>query len=68
MSEDLNTANIQRLADALKALRKEHHELADKVSSLQNTVTMQQTEMQRLRQQVAIIRATTIGGGPTSVS
>lgn len=66
MSEQNNTNNIQRLAEAAKIQRAEYDKQHQKIVSLEHKVTTLSQEVQQLKTMVAIMSATNAGTGPTA--
>lgn len=61
----LNKRNITALHEGLKALERLRQDDSKRVEQLMATVTMQSQQIQKLQVEVAVLRATGMGRGPT---
>lgn len=66
MSEDiLNRRNIVALHEAYKALQDVVAEQGVTIRQLQSNLTQMTSQVQQMQQQVHVLRATSVGRGPT---
>lgn len=63
--DEVTRKNIFALRDAIVQLREENDAMKNRMTSLENTVAMKDTQLQQFNQRLAVLMAQ-IGTGPTA--
>ena len=66
MNEEVVKRNFEAVNQFMKDMRAENAKLYEEINSFRGTLSTQQAEIQQLRQQVGVLQARLMGGGPTS--
>jgi SMC interacting uncharacterized protein involved in chromosome segregation len=63
--DDLTRRNFLAVQQSINELNQKIQNYVDKIDKLQQNVTMMTVELQKLQQNVAVLKATSLGRGPT---